>query len=119
MFCHKCGAENPEGVNFCYRCGISLSQIQATNKIEQKRAPDQPIKTGDATLAFTDSCTKGCGNPIRLFIEVIIAIIVTVIVNALFFWIILGGDFNSPLAVISPIVLFIAFFIGIHRKMNG
>jgi len=36
MFCPKCGAENPDGSNFCQKCGINL-------------APESAQRTGTST----------------------------------------------------------------------
>ena len=108
MFCYKCGAENLDGVNYCQRCGTPLSQTQSQPvKTEQSTKTEQPAKTGEATLAFTDSCTKGCGNPVFFIIKVVFFAVVS---YEIIYWLIWGGDSSAtiwfPICLIFYFVLF-------------
>ena len=44
MFCSKCGAENPEGTNFCSKCGTGLGV--AAKPTEDGAKPEAESSTG-------------------------------------------------------------------------
>ena len=44
MFCSKCGAENPEGTNFCSKCGTGLGV--AAKPTEDGATPEAESSTG-------------------------------------------------------------------------
>ena len=44
MYCSQCGAENPEGANFCSKCGARLGV--ATTPTEGAAAPEAESSTG-------------------------------------------------------------------------
>ncbi len=44
MFCSKCGAENPEGTNFCSKCGTGLAV--AAKPTEDRATPEAESSTG-------------------------------------------------------------------------
>ena len=107
MFCYKCGAENLDGVNYCQRCGTPLSPAQSQPVITEK-----PVKTGEATLAFTDSCTKGCGNPVFFIIKVVFFTVVSYII---FFWLILAprGEYDGTIYFLFFLIF---YFVGFAIK---
>ena len=68
-FCYKCGANIPEGSDFCPECGASLNRD--VNRTEYTAVPSNSAKKGDAGFA-----------PILIMIYGIIAIIAGIIVIA-------------------------------------
>ena len=46
MYCTKCGSQNPEGSNFCHKCGEKLPLLQDEKSTPQKDAyPVQPAES--------------------------------------------------------------------------
>lgn len=43
MFCYKCGADNPDGANFCIKCGNSLNFTEPLNKPNEVPATNQSL----------------------------------------------------------------------------
>jgi len=44
MFCSQCGAENPEGAKFCFKCGAKLGVVATPTEGEAK--PEAESSTG-------------------------------------------------------------------------
>lgn len=43
MFCSKCGADNPDGANFCIKCGHALNFTIPENKVNTVPAANQSL----------------------------------------------------------------------------
>jgi zinc-ribbon domain len=67
-FCRNCGAENPEGTNFCGACGKPLSQEAATQgEYKQQAAVPVAIQPKKKRGCFKNAIL-GCGGLILLII---------------------------------------------------
>jgi len=65
MFCSKCGAENPEGTNFCSKCGTGLGV--AVKPTEDGAKPEAESSTGmSANIAGLLCYVGGVIPPISL-----------------------------------------------------
>lgn len=60
VFCHRCGHQNPEGVNFCSSCGTSL--VTSTPDTSVGMAPvDEPGDAGDGAAFGRIELPRGVG----------------------------------------------------------
>ena len=63
MFCPKCGAENPNGAQFCTACGATILQAkQASTEAQPQKRPLPLIVAGVVVLAIVAAAAFGLMN---------------------------------------------------------
>lgn len=89
MLCANCGAEWPEGVNFCEKCGTKLQQEEQSAKkedLQQKEAVGESPKTGVAgeQKATKKASGSGVGRVLLSILLCLLIILTSVYTTAVF-----------------------------------
>ncbi len=86
MFCSKCGAQNPDNADFCFKCGNSLT-------------PVQPINVVKAPLS-----TRGeIGTEKEVILHRILVVIIDYIVLVIISFVVLGASIAPGIAAAGRI----------------